>query len=315
MISIIIPTYNRAHLIAATLVSIQQQSYTNWECIVVDDGSTDHTDEVLQRFVEQDNRIQYYKRPLALKKGPSSCRNYGFSVAKGAYIQFFDSDDIMHVNHLEEKRNAIGENDFVVCKLQEFSGDFCAENLKPKFPDAVKVDAIFEAFVTGEFYMLMMVAPLWKTTSIAPFMPFREDLHILEDHELYARILFHKKNYAIINKELIYYRVDLPSLLNSFYKDVTFGLDSYFEAKKSVLQLSGNAVVKTAIFKHTLSLFRIALAQKEFKAAERCLAFCVQQKLAHSFLLQCKMVRIYFFYYLVKWTKKGDTFFKSMFKI
>ena len=63
LISIIIPTFNRAHLIGETLDSVLAQTYPNWECIIVDDGSTDTTDEVVGEYVKKDSRFLYHHRP------------------------------------------------------------------------------------------------------------------------------------------------------------------------------------------------------------------------------------------------------------
>ncbi|MCM2302197.1 MAG: glycosyltransferase, partial [Flavobacteriaceae bacterium] len=90
LVSIIIPTFNRAHLIGETLDSILAQTYTNWECIVVDDGSSDNTHIVVGQYVAKDSRIKYVHRPEHMLKGPSSCRNYGFELSKGEYINWFD---------------------------------------------------------------------------------------------------------------------------------------------------------------------------------------------------------------------------------
>ena len=76
LISIIIPTFNRAHLILHTLESIKNQTYNEWECIIVDDGSTDNTEDVLKKYIDTDSRFRYFKRPLNHTKGPSSwCAN------------------------------------------------------------------------------------------------------------------------------------------------------------------------------------------------------------------------------------------------
>ena len=77
LVSIIIPTYNREHLIGETLNSIIAQTHTNWECIVVDDGSTDNTEEVLKNYKEKDKRFIFLKRPDNLPKGANTCRNIG----------------------------------------------------------------------------------------------------------------------------------------------------------------------------------------------------------------------------------------------
>ncbi len=94
-ISIIIPSYNREALIAQTLASIKKQEFKNWECIIVDDSSTDTTLDIVQEFVAEDSRFKLLERPDSLSKGANSCRNYGFKYAQGDYIIWFDSDDIM----------------------------------------------------------------------------------------------------------------------------------------------------------------------------------------------------------------------------
>ena len=95
LISVIIPTYNRAHIMGETLASIQNQTYSHWECLVVDDGSTDNTKEVISEWVQKDNRFQFLERPASKPKGANACRNYGLTQAKGSYVNFFDSDDLM----------------------------------------------------------------------------------------------------------------------------------------------------------------------------------------------------------------------------
>jgi len=125
LVSIIIPTYNRAHLISETLDSIFAQTYTNWECIVVDDRSTDNTEEVLKPFTNIYQRFQYYNRPNSKPKGANSCRNIGLEKAKGDFIIFFDSDDLMAPNHIEIKLKAIQKNDYdyVIAQARFFNHD------------------------------------------------------------------------------------------------------------------------------------------------------------------------------------------------
>jgi glycosyltransferase involved in cell wall biosynthesis len=95
LISIIIPTYNRAQVISKTLESIIAQTFTDWECIIVDDGSTDNTEEVIDNYIKKDSRFRYFKRPQDRIKGPNSCRNFGFELSKGSWINWFDSDDLL----------------------------------------------------------------------------------------------------------------------------------------------------------------------------------------------------------------------------
>lgn len=93
--SIVVPTYNRAHLIGKTIESVLQQDFTDFELLIVDDGSQDNTEEVVRKFGDQ--RIQYFKKMNAER---GAARNFGAAAAKGQYINFFDSDDIMYSNHL-----------------------------------------------------------------------------------------------------------------------------------------------------------------------------------------------------------------------
>lgn len=116
LVSIIIPVFNRAHLIEETLESIVLQTYQNWECIVVDDGSTDLTEQVINGFSKKDTRIKFFKRPQSISKGANSCRNYGFELSRGEYINWFDSDDVMLENFLADKMKAFTpEVQFVIC--------------------------------------------------------------------------------------------------------------------------------------------------------------------------------------------------------
>jgi glycosyltransferase involved in cell wall biosynthesis len=97
LVSVVIPTFNRGHLIGESIKSVIDQSHSRWEIIVVDDGSTDDTELVIQRF--NDNRIQYYR--FQHTGSISSLRNYGINYAKGYYISFLDSDDLWLPNKLE----------------------------------------------------------------------------------------------------------------------------------------------------------------------------------------------------------------------
>ena len=85
-ISVIIPTFNRQDYILETLDSLRKQSCTDWECIIVDDGSCDNTVILIQKYAQSDQRFSIYKRPDSMQKGANSCRNFGFLKAKGNYI-------------------------------------------------------------------------------------------------------------------------------------------------------------------------------------------------------------------------------------
>ncbi|MBU3822741.1 glycosyltransferase family 2 protein [Flavobacteriaceae bacterium XHP0103] len=122
-ISIIIPVFNRAVLLPFTLDSILRQTFADWECILVDDGSMDSSFCVMEQYQKKDARFKAYKRPDNLKKGANACRNYGFLQSSGSYIKWFDSDDIMLPEHLDVAYRTLVGNalDFVVTDTQNFS--------------------------------------------------------------------------------------------------------------------------------------------------------------------------------------------------
>lgn len=101
IVSVIIPTYNRAHLIERAIQSVLNQSYQNFEIIVVDDGSTDNTKEVVKKLQKKDRRIKYIQHNN--KRGGSAARNTGIREAKGKYIAFQDSDDEWLPGKLEKQ--------------------------------------------------------------------------------------------------------------------------------------------------------------------------------------------------------------------
>ena len=107
LISIIIPVFNREKLIVRTLESVQNQTYTNWECIIVDDGSTDNTLNVIASFTNRDKRFKIISHHHV--SNANILRNIGINKAKGEYIAMLDSDDEFMPNHLSRRLAKIEE--------------------------------------------------------------------------------------------------------------------------------------------------------------------------------------------------------------
>lgn len=110
MVSIITPAFNSDKYIAETIRSVQDQTYQNWEMIIVDDCSTDKTAEIISSFQENDHRIKYFYNPT--NKGSALSRNIALQKAKGRWIAFLDSDDLWHKDKLEKQIEFMTKNDF-----------------------------------------------------------------------------------------------------------------------------------------------------------------------------------------------------------
>ena len=112
LISVVIPAYNRAVKIVDALESVQRQSYVNWEAIVVDDGSTDGTPEVVERIAREDARIRLIRHET--NRGAQAARNTGIRAAGGPWIAFLDSDDQFLPDSLEMRLQAARRQNVLV---------------------------------------------------------------------------------------------------------------------------------------------------------------------------------------------------------
>ena len=111
LISIITPTYNCGKFIEETIQSVLNQTYTNWEMIIVDDCSTDNTKEVVEKYVKIDSRIKYFL--LENNSGAAVSRTKAMELANGNYIAFLDSDDLWLPNKLEAQLKFMKENNYL----------------------------------------------------------------------------------------------------------------------------------------------------------------------------------------------------------
>jgi len=179
--SLVIPTYNRAHLICKTIESVLQQDFHNFEVVIVDDGSTDNTEEVVGKFT--DKRIQYYKKENAER---GAARNFGSAKAKGMYINFFDSDDLMYPNHLSAANrlfSTTGEPEFFHLGYDYKLENGTILNQVNNFDEAIKDVVLFDNKLSCNGVFLRQ--------DIAREFAFEEDrvLASSEDWELWIRLV------------------------------------------------------------------------------------------------------------------------------
>ena len=117
-ISVIVPCYNQAQYLDECLQSVENQTFTDWECIIVNDGSLDNTEEIAQRWAKKDSRFRYLKKE---NRGLSSARNFGIEHADGEWVLPLDADDKISENYMQ-----LAENEFdngykvIYCKVKRF---------------------------------------------------------------------------------------------------------------------------------------------------------------------------------------------------
>ena len=122
LVSVIIPTYNRVHTLPVSVESVLRQTYHNLEVIVVDDGSTDKTENYVRGLT--DSRVRYVRNTG--QHGPAAARNLGVRLARGEYVAFQDSDDEWHPDKLEKQMpillNPKERIDIVYCEYARYFG-------------------------------------------------------------------------------------------------------------------------------------------------------------------------------------------------
>lgn len=165
MITIITPAYNAEKYISETIQSVLNQTYQDWEMIIVDDCSTDNTSVIVQKYVEKDSRIRLIRAPI--NGGVAKARNIGLEHAKGEYIAFVDSDDLWIPEKLDKQISFMKKKDCVISytnfrKFNTLDGSLgkiikCPNKMEPS--DILKNTAIgcltvmVNKLKSGEFYM------------------------------------------------------------------------------------------------------------------------------------------------------------------
>lgn len=183
--SIIIPTYNRAHLILNTLDSIKNQEFKNYEVIIVDDGSSDNTKEVVENYIKINN-LNYWNYFYKINEERGAARNYGVEKSNGMFVTFLDSDDLFYNNHLQVAYDFFEKNNKmeVFHSAYEFKNPILKTIKKVKYLDNTLNNAILKGNIMSCFGVFLR-------KEIALNYPFNEDRKLSgsEDWLLWLQLL------------------------------------------------------------------------------------------------------------------------------
>jgi glycosyltransferase involved in cell wall biosynthesis len=195
--SVIIPAYNREYLIEETIKSVISQTFENWECIVVDDGSTDNTRNVILSLSEKDQRIKYIYQENAER---SAARNNGIRNAKGEYICFLDSDDFYTCEHLQSLQKEISS---IKNPIGLFFTGF--EEIKKNERHVPPINE-FQSQNGIDYFLTNAIIParICGHKLIFKEQKFDEDIVIVEDLCLWARIASKFPVYQLKQNTVLY---------------------------------------------------------------------------------------------------------------
>lgn len=213
LISVIIPCYNQGIYLSEALQSIVNQTYTNWECIIVNDGSTDETEKIAGEWTNKDSRIKHYSKKNG---GLSSARNFGLNYAGGEYIQFLDADDTLKELKLEitvgqleilENKKTIIISDFEMYdqQFQKFREPFC---------ELGRVEFSFKTLLSG--WDIEYTVPIHCAVFPSYFfseLRFEESLGAKEDWVMWLSVFkkYHP-DVVFLKKRLAIYRLSSGSM-------------------------------------------------------------------------------------------------------
>jgi glycosyltransferase involved in cell wall biosynthesis len=242
-ISVIIPTYNRSNLIKNTIMGVVNQTYTDWELLVVDDGSTDNTREIVAELTKKDSRIKYfYQENSGCPSGP---RNKGVEKAKGVYVAFLDSDDEWFPTKLE-KQIVVFENSnnpklgVVACYL--YIKDYKTGEIISEYNKFYKGDVLDKLIINNfPFTSSCIMTKLSILKEAGPFDPI---FKVSEDVDMWLRISELGYEFDYIPEYLLNYLVHDSNIYygnknfdgeNEFIVLITKHKDLYLKQDSSIL--------------------------------------------------------------------------------
>lgn len=281
--SIVTPLYNKEKYIYQTVISVLKQTLTNYEYIIIDDGSTDNSSSIIKSF--NDNRIKYY---AIENSGVSNARNYGIYKSKGKFICFLDADDIWDENYLLELKHILEKErdaDFI-CSGYNYFSENTKNILKRKLlkdlpKNKYSIINFLEICAKNKWCIALTSAVCIKREILyqleKPFMP---NISIGEDMDCWIRSALISKKAIYLNKALMYYRDEDNSSLCHKRTSLVNKTCPYWEWYK----LSSNKDLKKIT---TLIIY--AFARDQYKAKNYHQAVEILNKIKGNYLLSKRL--------------------------
>jgi glycosyltransferase involved in cell wall biosynthesis len=254
-VSIIIPTYNRASILRETIIDVLQQEFLDFELIIIDDGSSDDTKEIVRSF--EDKRIKYFFKE---NRGVSSVRNLGIIVASGEYIAFLDDDDYWPKDYLEKMIKALNSNQdfeaaYCIIKKVDKEGKIIHENNRHKYQSGFVTKSLF-------LHKFLLLSGLVVKKLIARNVMFDENLQNAEDIDFLLRLTFETKFLFIDNIKVEWRHTEGGlSTLPSWNNILVF--ERFYE------KLGGQDFITYKNFKQKLKRVYLAKAKYAFEVNDR----------------------------------------------
>ncbi|MBB6224968.1 trifunctional glycosyltransferase/class I SAM-dependent methyltransferase/polysaccharide deacetylase [Rhizobium leguminosarum] len=218
MVSIITPAHGAETTLSSTLESLIAQTHADWECVIIDDGSTDRTAEIADRFAARDTRFRVLRQE---QSGVSAARNAGLAEAKGDWVVFLDSDDALASTHLEimlDHTRTLPQADILHCGWRRLKDGAPWWQSHP----AVKMDNPFAE--TARYCPFAIHAALLRRSRLAEIGGFDPEMTMCEDWDLWQRLARAGAEFAPVEGLMADVSVEAGSLSSNRVKHLDFGL-------------------------------------------------------------------------------------------
>jgi len=261
LVTTIIPCYNQSQYLEEALQSVLNQTHTHWECIMVNDGSTDNTEEIAKTWAAKDPRFLYFYKENG---GVSSARNFGLERAKGGYIQFLDADDILDKIKFELSLNQLDnkENDAIKMAISHFR----------KFTNNPNKTSNPYCNLNAQFFNFESLLYQWNETFSIPIhcgffeaslfesIRFPENLTAQEDWIVWVNIFKQGNKALFIDEPLALYRRnnDSRTMSGDLYSDQLKAYE-YFKNNLSEAEFYKLSVILISRYYKATSYFKTKL--------------------------------------------------------
>jgi teichuronic acid biosynthesis glycosyltransferase TuaG len=273
IVSVIMPAFNSEFTITDSINSVINQSFQDWELIIVDDNSTDNTPNVIEQFISLDSRIILKK--LTTNNGVSNARNIGVSLSSSELIAFIDSDDLWSPDKL--KLQVKYHHQFVTCKIShtDFSMFNQSEIIKTPLK---KINSLFIKKRGNLFSQLLYTNCIGTLTVMVDRLTllnagsFDVELTAVEDQDLWLRISMIGHEFHYLNNVLSFYRVNSSGLSGNIGK-VKFSYKKFLEKHKFVMIKHGKFHIAKAYYFRFMGVMHFS--RRDFGLAYQYFKKCI----------------------------------------
>lgn len=291
-VSIIVPCYNQAQYLPEALQSVLEQTYDNWECVIVNDGSPDHTEKVAQEWIKKDPRFFYlYKE----NGGLSSARNAGLDIVKGTFIQFLDSDDLININKLKNSLDNIVIDEGTIYDIVISNFMMFRESIDKLLPPFCRLNEDLFNFDTTLYnwdfeFNIPIHCGLFHKSNFENFR-FSEILGAKEDWIMWLNLFRNKPKICFIDLPLAYYRYHS----NTMTKDAIHMKSNFFNSLLIVKEMMPNKDFEVYLY---------FLIDKFYQQSKESAWEVKKYKHSNSYKLGQKIKLILHKFYLLKISKR-----------